>query len=186
MSLFVTLYTFFSGTTWLSPYQKGKTSLRLNEARDDGVWGWQLHQLDHMRTICTSLQTNISSVNVYRPNALPDAQLTASKQRRHVFINNDKRENISEAGSKFRTTPRMNERTDLLHHRLDFADDVIDAHQRRLAVDAGSDVITAASLRRQRFRFVVVGAVRAARRYRPLLYMRYTTTKSKVAVVQSI
>ena len=81
---------------------------------------------------------------------------------------------------------RVSERTDLLHHRLDFADDVIDAHQRRLAVDAGSDVITAASLRRERFRFVVVGAVRAARRYRPLLYMRYTTTKRKVAVVQSI
>jgi len=39
----------------------------LNEARDDGVLGWQWHQLDHMQTICTSLQTdnhnNISSLN---------------------------------------------------------------------------------------------------------------------------
>jgi len=26
-------------TTWVSQYQKGKTSLDLNEARDDGVWG---------------------------------------------------------------------------------------------------------------------------------------------------
>ena len=28
----------FSGATWVSRYQKGKTSLDLNEARDDGVW----------------------------------------------------------------------------------------------------------------------------------------------------
>jgi len=26
-------------TTWVSRYQKGKTSLDLNEARDDGIWG---------------------------------------------------------------------------------------------------------------------------------------------------
>jgi len=42
----------FSRTTWVSWYQKGKTSLDLN-----GVLGWQWHQLDHMQTICTSLQT---------------------------------------------------------------------------------------------------------------------------------
>jgi len=29
----------------------------LNEASDDGVLGWQWHQLDHMQT-CTSLQTD--------------------------------------------------------------------------------------------------------------------------------
>jgi len=29
----------FSRTTWVSQYQKGKTSLDLNEARDNGVWG---------------------------------------------------------------------------------------------------------------------------------------------------
>jgi len=28
----------FSRTTWVSQYQKGKASLVLNEARDDGVW----------------------------------------------------------------------------------------------------------------------------------------------------
>jgi len=27
-----------SRTTWVSQYQKGKTNLDLNEARDDGVW----------------------------------------------------------------------------------------------------------------------------------------------------
>jgi len=35
-------------------YQKGKTSLDLDEARDDGVLG---HQLEHMQTMCTLLQT---------------------------------------------------------------------------------------------------------------------------------
>jgi len=48
----------FSRTTWVSQYQKGKKSLDLNEARDYGVQGWQWHQLDHMQTICTSLQTD--------------------------------------------------------------------------------------------------------------------------------
>jgi len=47
-----------SRTTWISRYQKGKTSLDLNDARDDGVWGRQWHQLDNMQTICTSLQTD--------------------------------------------------------------------------------------------------------------------------------
>jgi len=73
----------FSMTTWASRYQQGKTSLDVNEARDDGVWGWQWHQLDHMQTICTSLQTdnhtNTPSLKFYRPCALPDAQPTVSK-----------------------------------------------------------------------------------------------------------
>ena len=47
-------------------WHKRKTSLDLNEAGDDGVWGWQWRQLDHMQTICTSIQTvnhiNTSSV----------------------------------------------------------------------------------------------------------------------------
>jgi len=47
----------FSRTTRASWYQKGKTDLDLNEARYDGVWVWQRHQMDHMQTICTSLQT---------------------------------------------------------------------------------------------------------------------------------
>ena len=61
------LFSSTTSTTWLSWYQKGKTSLDLNEARGDGVWGWQWHQLDHMQTVCTSLQTenhtNTSSLN---------------------------------------------------------------------------------------------------------------------------
>jgi len=43
---------------------------------------WQWHQLDHMQIICTSLQTgnhaSTSSLNLYRPDALLDAQPTAS------------------------------------------------------------------------------------------------------------
>jgi len=54
-------------SSWVSWYQKGKTSLNLNEARDNGVLGWQWHQLDHMQTIGTSIQTdnhiNTSTVN---------------------------------------------------------------------------------------------------------------------------
>ena len=67
----------------MSQHQKGKTSQDLNEARDDGVLRWQWHQLDHMQTICTSLQTdnhaNTSSLSFYRPDALSDAHPTVSK-----------------------------------------------------------------------------------------------------------
>jgi len=63
----------FSKITWVSQYQKCKTSLDFNEVRDDGVLGWQWHQLDHMQTICTSLQTDnhnsTSALNFYRPEA---------------------------------------------------------------------------------------------------------------------
>jgi len=69
--------------TLVSRYQKGKTSLGLNEARGDGVLGCQWHQLG-MQTICTSLQrdnhTNTPSLNFYRPDALPDAQPTVLMQ----------------------------------------------------------------------------------------------------------
>ena len=67
----------FSRTTWISRHQKGKTSLDLNQARGDGFWGWQWHQLDHMQTIYTSLQTenhtNTPSLNFYRSDALLNA-----------------------------------------------------------------------------------------------------------------
>jgi len=53
--------------------------------------GMQWHQLDHMQTVCTLLQTdndtdtNAPSLNLYRPDALPDAQPTVSKHRRHYM-----------------------------------------------------------------------------------------------------
>ena len=58
--------------------------------REYGVLGWQWHQLYHMQTIGTSLQTdnhtNTSSLNFYRPGALPDAQPTVSEHWRHNNI----------------------------------------------------------------------------------------------------
>jgi len=54
----------------------------LSEARDDEVLGWQWHQLDHMQTICTLLQTDNytnTSSHIYKPDALSDAQPTVSK-----------------------------------------------------------------------------------------------------------
>ena len=81
----------FSSTTWVSQYQKGKTSQDLNDRGKR--WWMQWHQLDHMQTICISLQTDnhtsTSSVIIYRPDALPDAQPTVSKHWRQV-INRDK------------------------------------------------------------------------------------------------
>jgi len=43
-----------SGTTQVSRYQKGKTSLDFTEARDSE---WQWHQLGYMQ-VCTLLQTD--------------------------------------------------------------------------------------------------------------------------------
>ena len=43
-----------SGTTRVSRYQKGKTTLDFTEARDSE---WQWHQLAHVQ-VCTSLQTD--------------------------------------------------------------------------------------------------------------------------------
>jgi len=69
----------FSGTTWVSQYQKGKTNLDFTEARDS-EWLW--HQLGHMQ-VCTLLQADNHAstppLNFYRPDALPAAQQTASK-----------------------------------------------------------------------------------------------------------
>jgi len=67
----------FPGQPWVIRYQKGKTSLDLNQARDDGGISCTI------QTICTSLQTdnftNTSSLNFYRLDALPDAQPAVSK-----------------------------------------------------------------------------------------------------------
>jgi len=70
----------FSGTTRVSRYQKGKTSLNFTEARDSE---WQWHQLGHMQ-VCISLQTDNHASTTplkvfYKPDALPAAQPTASK-----------------------------------------------------------------------------------------------------------
>jgi len=75
----------FSRTTWVSQYQKGKTSLDLNEARDYGVLGcsgvsWTMCKQSAPRCRQITTPTNTSSLNLYRPDALPNAQLTVLKQ----------------------------------------------------------------------------------------------------------
>ena len=73
-----------SRTTRVSLYQKGKTNLDITNARHSE---WQWHQLGHMQTICTSLLTDnhasTTPLSFYKPDALPAAQPTASKDWRH-------------------------------------------------------------------------------------------------------
>jgi len=78
----------FSRTTSVSWYQKGKTSLDLNEARDDGV----LRCSGISWTICKqsapcSRQITTSTLHhsiFYRLDALHDTQPTVSKHSRHT------------------------------------------------------------------------------------------------------
>jgi len=58
----------FSGTAWVSKYQKGKTNLDFTEAKDSE---WQWHQLGCMQ-VCTSQTDNHAStppLSFYRPGA---------------------------------------------------------------------------------------------------------------------
>jgi len=73
----------FSMTIWVSQYQKGKTSVDLNEARDDRVlessgisWTICKQSAPHSRQITTPTPRHST---FYRPNVLPDAQPTVSK-----------------------------------------------------------------------------------------------------------
>ena len=72
----------FSGTTWVSQYQKGKTNLDFTEARDSE---WQWHQLGHMQ-ICNSLQTDshastpsLSFLQAVCPSSRPTNSVKALK-----------------------------------------------------------------------------------------------------------
>ena len=78
------LTALLSGTTRVSRYHKGKTSLDFTEARDSE---WQWHQLGIIsksapRTRQITMTAPRHSV-FYRPDALPAAQPTASKHCRH-------------------------------------------------------------------------------------------------------
>ena len=76
------LTALFPGLPGWAGTRKEKTNLDFTEARDSE---WQWHQLGHMQ-VCISLQTDnhasTSSLNFYRPNAVPDAQPTVSKHTR--------------------------------------------------------------------------------------------------------
>jgi len=54
----------FSRTVWVSWYHKGKTSLDLNEARDDGVLGYSGNQLDLYKQ-SAPLCRQITTLNKY-------------------------------------------------------------------------------------------------------------------------
>ena len=81
------LMAFFPGQPGQAGTRKAKTSLDLNEARDDGFLGcsgisWTIckQSVPHSRQITTP--TPYYSI-FYRPDALPDTQLTVSKLWRH-------------------------------------------------------------------------------------------------------
>ena len=72
-----------STTTWVSRYQNGNTSLDLQQARDGGVMGcrgisWTICKQSAPRSRQITTPTPHHSI-IYRPDALPDAQPTASK-----------------------------------------------------------------------------------------------------------
>jgi len=66
-----------SRTARVGRYQKGKTDLDFTEARDSE---WQWHQLDQSAPRSRQITMPAPHRSVfYRPDALPAAQLTASK-----------------------------------------------------------------------------------------------------------
>ena len=71
----------FSRTTWVSRYQKGKTSLDLNEARDDGVWdgsaiSWTIckQSAPHSRHITTPTPQHLITHNSRKTNMQSNIQ----------------------------------------------------------------------------------------------------------------
>ena len=79
-----------TGTTRVSRYQKGKTSLDFTEARDSE---WQWHQLGHMQ-VCTSLQTDnhistppLSFLQAGCPSCHPTNSVKALKANFREYLN---------------------------------------------------------------------------------------------------
>jgi len=69
----------FSGTTQVSQYQKGETSLDFTEARDS-EWQWHCWAIRKSAPCSRQITTPAPHHSVvYRPDALPVAQPTASK-----------------------------------------------------------------------------------------------------------
>jgi len=75
-----TLNGLFSRTTWVSWYQKGKTTLDLNEARGFGMAVASAESYaNYLQLVPDRNHTNTTSFNFYRPDALPDIRSTVSK-----------------------------------------------------------------------------------------------------------
>ena len=84
---------FFSATTRVSRYQKGKTNLDFTEARDSE---WQWHQLGHMQ-VCTLLQTDnhtstppLSFFTGRMPFLLPNQQHQSTERIKGIEVGNQK------------------------------------------------------------------------------------------------
>ena len=79
----------FSEDTWVSRYQKGKTSLDVNETRDDGVWdgsgiSWIICKQSGPRSRQITTPTCHHSIFL-KLDTPPDAQPTVSKQWKQIF-----------------------------------------------------------------------------------------------------
>jgi len=79
-------------TWWHNTRRTFSLNLDLNEAKADRILGLQWRQLDHMQTICTSLQTdnraNTSSLKVtaHKQSAFQGNPKTASKQLGQLVV----------------------------------------------------------------------------------------------------
>jgi len=77
----------FSRTTWVSQHQKGKPFWILLQQE---TTGWQWHQLDHMQIICTSLQTDNLTTQVFTgrmPFLLPNQQRQSTEGTKRGKLN---------------------------------------------------------------------------------------------------
>jgi len=75
-----TLNGLFSRTTWVSRYQKGKTTPDLNEARGFGMAVASAESYaSYLHLAPDRNHTNTPLFNFYRPDPLPDIQPTVSK-----------------------------------------------------------------------------------------------------------
>jgi len=82
---------------------------------------WQWQQLDHMQIICTLLQTDnhasTSSLNFYRPDALPDAQSKCTEGNFNIGSSDNKTTAPGKSGGLLQTA-RSTFRADIMRKWL--------------------------------------------------------------------
>jgi len=85
---YICLTAFFSRTTWVSRDQKGKPFWILLEQE---MMGWQWHQLEVMRIICTSLQTHnhANASPLFLQAECPSCRLTKIKKTLNAILRNN-------------------------------------------------------------------------------------------------
>jgi len=102
--------SFFSGTTRVSWYQKGKTNLDFTKATDSQ---WQWHQMGHMQ-VCISLQTDnhastppLSFLQAGCPSCHPTNSINALKAERYTIIKEPNQSHNNEPHVPARTLSLM-------------------------------------------------------------------------------